>query len=165
MKNLLVIIKSTNKNSIYQFLFFFLKNTLKKKFQKKIKNKKITILTSPHIFKTAQEQFQKKTFEMSVKIQTKNLFQYLISFKKLNYNALSDCHVFLKYKTNSQTTNTVFGSKFFNPMNFKIYKCYNEKQNKKFQKQKKKLINKINLFLKTIDVFGELFKYKKLKIR
>lgn len=69
MKNLQIIIKSIYKNSVKKFLFFFYKKSaLKKQLCKKIKNKKITILKSPHIYKKAQEQFEKNMFKTVIKI-------------------------------------------------------------------------------------------------
>lgn len=154
MTNLYLILKSTNKDSIYKFLFFLcLKNSLKKQLNKKVCTNKITILKSPHVFKKSQEKFEKVTFKITLKIQTKNLFQYIIFLKVLKNSAFSDCELAFKYIINNKT-NIKLGLRYFYPMNFKINKYYyacNKKQNR--------FINKSFLFLKIFAIYGELFKY------
>ena len=72
-----ITIRSKNKNSLKKFLNVF-KNLSKNKrlqlnktlnfFQKKRYNKVFTILKSPHVNKTAQEQFEFNLFAKSIKI-------------------------------------------------------------------------------------------------
>ena len=166
MKNLQIIIRSIDKNSIYKFIVFFCKkNILKKQLYKQTIKKKITILKSPHVNKKAQEQFEKNIFITILSIWTKNLFQFLIFLKKINNNAFSDCFISIKYKINS----VISDFKCFNIIDFKVSKyfmfCYiYKKQNKILFLQNLFLINKINLFLKMFEIFGEFLKYKKFNV-
>lgn len=80
MKTFDVIIKSKNQNSIAK-LFSLLKkkkcNNIKKYFQKKTKQKRITILKSPHVHKKAQEQFEQVIYNKQLSLYTIKNLTYL----------------------------------------------------------------------------------------
>jgi ribosomal protein S10 len=79
-------IKSKNKQSLNNFskwlkenqkLFFIVKH-----FQVKTKKSKFTILKSPHVNKTAQEQFEERNYSKNIKIITGCLNSFLIYLKR-----------------------------------------------------------------------------------
>jgi len=95
-------IKSKNISSILHFI------TLIKKFykvhnldysffivSKPSKRKMFSILKSPHVNKTSQEQFEIKTYNRECIIKTKNYLQFLLMFKKLNTSLFSDLRVII----------------------------------------------------------------------
>ena len=76
--NFLLFIESNNKKSLNNFLFFILQYVKTDKTIIKISTirshvRKITILKSPHVNKTAQEQFESKKFATKVLFKTKSI--------------------------------------------------------------------------------------------
>ena len=71
--------------------------------------------------------------------------------------------MFIKYKINQNRKTDLF-IRLFIPTNYKMNKFYNfyKKQKYKPIKQKKVLIIKVYLLLKTLDVYGEVSKIKLL---
>ena len=73
MKSYHLIFSAKNKNSLnYNFKFFkhslLNSNTIKKHFQKRTKKHFLTILKSPHVNKSAQEQFESHIFSKQLSI-------------------------------------------------------------------------------------------------
>ena len=170
-----VTILSRNKNSINDFFLFFNESTLhnldviKKYFQKKIKQKKLTILKSPHVNKKAQEQFESRLFKKQFTIQTTKNFQYLIFLKRLNYNLFPDINIKLKCVINNRNIQKL-GLKIFNPNYLKFNKyCTFRANNLDLQSLnsfiKKKTLSKLAVprkahrILKVFDLYGEFLKY------
>lgn len=161
MKTFTLIIKSKNQTSKDNFLVVFKRITLsnsssiKKQFSRKINKKKITILKSPHVNKSAQEQFEIRFLKKQFTIKSINIFKYLILLKKLNFNLFSDVDIILKYNIKKKSTKKL-GLKVFIPENFKFKKFldrgnFNTKLKllKKKKNLKKLLIDKkTNLILK-----------------
>lgn len=87
MKFCQLIIFSKNKQSIFKFLNACVKNktlmTILKFSRKKNKKKIITILKSPHINKTAQEQFEEKLMLYKTNVKSRNLAKFLVMLKKI----------------------------------------------------------------------------------
>jgi ribosomal protein S10 len=129
MKTFNVTITSKNKTSISNFFLFF--NSvifdsliaLITYFQKNVGKKKLTVLTSPHANKSAQEQFECRFFKKQLVINTIKTFKYLIFFKKLNYNMFSDIGIKLKCRINNKGAQQL-GLKTFNPNRCKFRKFY-----------------------------------------
>lgn len=89
--------------------------------------------------------------------------------KKLKNNAFSDCYIFIKYKINIAVNKIIFNLNCFNLFDFKINKYFvlfydYKKQNTILLLQSLFLMNKINLFLKMFEIFGELLRDRKLNI-
>jgi ribosomal protein S10 len=153
-----IIIISRNHFTIRNF-FLFLNtdnlNILKSIFQKK-KRKKLTILKSPHVNKTAQEQFEKEFFKKQFQIQTITDLNYLIFLKKLNFNIYPNANIILKC---NNLNNKNFNFKIFNPNNFKFNKYFYLKlQNVKLRlliKNKNKLLQNLNYYIHIMDMYGE----------
>lgn len=78
---------SKEKETLNRFLKFFSKLQLSeiqlKQLQKKRKSKFITILKSPHVNKTAQEQFDFKIFTKQIVLFSSKPFLFLMMFKKI----------------------------------------------------------------------------------
>jgi ribosomal protein S10 len=87
-------VESKNKKSIFNFLNFFesvtgdtIKSRIQKKRSKKQKYKKITLLKSPHVHKSAQTQFESRVYKKEILIVLFCAFDFLILTKKLlNYS-------------------------------------------------------------------------------
>lgn len=101
-------IYSKNLNSIKNFLEFIEnKMSLKKlkiKFFKRFyenasKKKKLTILKSPHVNKTAQEQFEHKTYKKKLICFTEQPFLFLMIFKILRFKYFSDVYILINFKS------------------------------------------------------------------
>ena len=80
-------INSKTKELIFKFIYFFL-NAEALSFSLKSlnsyeKNKFVTVLKSPHVNKTAQEQFEYRLYSCHFIIHTNKPFLFLIFFKKI----------------------------------------------------------------------------------
>jgi ribosomal protein S10 len=90
----LFTIKSKNKKSILRFLSFFksviikkIKSRIQKKRLQKKKYKKITLLKSPHVHKSAQTQFECRIYKNQMSLVLLDAFDFFILIKRLlNYS-------------------------------------------------------------------------------
>lgn len=99
MRSIKLSITSKNYNSLHLFLNFFLNTFLKKiYFYKKLlntteKKKIISLLTSPHVYKNAQEQFQVKSYKSNFFLElasTSMMYKFILFFKKLKQKTFAD---------------------------------------------------------------------------
>jgi ribosomal protein S10 len=132
---------STLLNSINNNTYLNL-NTIKKYLKKKNKKSVLTILKSPHVNKTAQEQFEFKfsSKQFLIKPTTQNL-KFILVLKKLESNVFPDTKIILKFVSNRKLKKKK--SKIFNINNFKI-------------KQRTNPIKRIETVLNIFDIYGEL---------
>jgi len=89
MKHYKLTIISKNKKSAENCFLFFSNNMnelnvniVKKYLKKKKKKNLLTILKSPHVNKTAQEQFESKLFSKQLNIYSSRNFKFLLVLKK-----------------------------------------------------------------------------------
>jgi ribosomal protein S10 len=165
MKSYSLTFLSKNKNSLNNFFLFFNKtpvlyfNIFKKYFNKKKKIKKFTILKSPHVNKTAQEQFEIRIFSRQLNIYSSKNLKYLIDFKKIKNNLLSAIFVKINFFLSKKNENNL-KLNIISPNNFKIQTNFykNQKINRKssIKKQNNLYFEKIKNFIKVFDVYGEL---------
>ena len=101
-----LILYSKNKTSINYFLEFIRTISKKKKFQKikKIKKKKktkkkISILKSPHVNKTAQEQFEYIYYSTKISFNSWEIKKYFTFLKKTKNQLFPDISMNIKTKT------------------------------------------------------------------
>ena len=177
MKQYSLKISSKNEKSLKNFLYFFF-NHLKTKFNiiKKLtianNNKKvITLLKSPHVNKTAQEQFEMRIFTRQ--IQTKSFYseKNLIFLKKILNKLFQDISFNLEFITNVSAD---YKTKLllFCPDNFKLpttklhktnLKRYKQKNRSKILNLKKNALFNLTKFLHVVSVFGEIVKISTTK--
>ena len=96
-----LIIKSKNNKSILYLLNIFNKFMKNKKLMfksKVLKTKRFSVLKSPHVNKTAQEQFFTNTFSIHIKIGSSDILKFLIFLKNIQNTFCFD--VFIKTKIN-----------------------------------------------------------------
>ena len=94
----IIHIKSKNYSSLQKFLnFFYFKSFQKKKIvafknmqHYKPKKKVFTILKSPHVNKTAQEQFEYRLHTKKLKVYSSQFFLFLVFLKKIKFNLFAD---------------------------------------------------------------------------
>ena len=157
MKIFNLIITSKNKDSIEKFQKFLNKTVtnnfkkVQKVFFKKGKRKFITILKSPHVNKSAQEQFEILTFSIQINISTMQPFKFLMLLKKVNTYLFPDVNLKLKLVHNKVKQITL-KRKIFNVDNLKINKI-------KIIEDKKTKLRKIEAknsenFLYLLDMYG-----------
>jgi ribosomal protein S10 len=157
MKTFNLIVTSKNKNSIKNFCNFFHEITytyfriLRKTFKKQTKKKFITILTSPHVNKTAQEQFELKTFSTQIKLETGQPFKFLMLLKKIKVYIFPDVNIKLKLIT-YKVKQGLLKKKVFDIDNFKINRF--QKFNNKNIKLNEIKFYKNNNFLYLFDIYG-----------
>lgn len=175
MKTLNLLISSKNKKSLNNFLKFFNENFsitdstfIKKNYQKKLKKTVITVLKSPHVNKTAQEQFEIRYMSIQVQIYTSHVFKFLIFLKKLKIYLFPNIHIKIKIVHNKKQT-TLINKKFFNLDNYHyrllLLTSSNKIQNNKVKRNKLKLLNKLSeaalkstnsqKILKLFDTYGK----------
>jgi ribosomal protein S10 len=157
MKTLNLKIESKNQFSIKKFLRFFKKSnnkhfkTIQKKFYKKEKRVFFSILKSPHVNKSAQEQFEIKTNSSQINIQTPQQFKFLVILKKMKMNIFPDINIKLRLFFNKKNRN-VLKQKCFNIDNFTIEQFLKAK-NTIINKRRGNFYNTKNV-ISLVDVYG-----------
>lgn len=118
-------------------------------FSKKKNKKVITLLKSPHVNKTAQEQFEIKFFNFKLKVITTQAFKFLIFLKKIKNYTFADIQIKIKFLNNSKNQ-FLLKRKILNINNFKNI-----------------FFKKIEIYSKTFNVTELLFKkiHKKLNYK
>lgn len=159
MKTYIIVLASKNKKSLTEFCQILINNTLQKSLKlfinkelKVFKNtKKITILKSPHVNKSAQEQFESQTFYKKLLISTKNSAKTIKLLKYLKTNKISDIKfkLILLVSQKQQNKKTSF---IFKPNNFKLNILNIKKQKLKTSFN---LLTKTKIYLKILDLYGE----------
>jgi ribosomal protein S10 len=144
-------VASSNRNSIRKFFLFFFYNkkmsinTLKRYYQKKRRKKFLTILKSPHVNKTAQEQFEQKIYTKQVTVYSSQRFQYTVLLKKISGHLFPDVKIKLRFHMNRCTENP---HEIFNPSNLNL-DFFRDKN-------PKDLGFKTKTMIEAFDVYGEL---------
>lgn len=142
-------INSKNRNSLQQYLILLGTISNKSKldlkfifdsFMQQNKNKIYTILTSPHVNKSSQEQFEYNIKSKQLKITSFQLFKTLIVLKKIRKVCGFDVNIIIKYSLNYKS-NRIF---LINGLSEKKYKI----------KQYNNLFH-ISGYLKILDLKGE----------
>lgn len=147
-------ISSKNKETLQLFLMFLSKlennNLLIKYFPKQKIKKFITVLKSPHINKSAQEQFEFRVYTKKLQINSPQHLKFLYFLKKSQINIFPFINLKLKgiYSMKSQINlissglnSSKFNTNFFNQNKFKSDLQY------------KNVIQYFNL----LDCYGECF--------
>lgn len=125
MKTLNIKIESKNQISVKKFLNFFKETSntnfkmIQKFFYKKEKKTFISILKSPHVNKSAQEQFEIRNHSAQITIQTNQPFKFLIVLKKIKINLFPDINIKLRLIFNKKIQKSL-KQKFFNIDNFQL---------------------------------------------
>jgi len=151
-------ISSKNYKSLKNFITFFITfcetNNLNfklflKYFKQRQKKFNFTILKSPHVNKTAQEQFEYRIFSKQINLYSFQLIKFLIILKKIQIALFSDIKVQIKFFYNKKKINKI-KRKTFNPNNFKM-QLFQTKTSIELQQKKK-----IEFYLNLFDIYGEI---------
>ena len=151
MKTCNVKVVSNNPNSIQKlFLFFFYNkkiryNKIKKYFQKKKKKKILTILKTPHVNKTAQEQFEYRIYSKQITMYSSQGFQYLVFLKKISVNLWPEIKIKIKIDMNQSSEKQIA---ILNPTHLK--RDFFKGDNRENLKLKTKSM------IEAFDIYGEL---------
>ena len=101
------------------FIKNFFNNALKHKLtiiesqhKKLTKKTKFSVLKSPHVNKTAQEQFEYRIYRTKLKCFVPQMFLFLIFLKKLKFNLFSDIDFKITILRNTNTLNTLTLNRF-----------------------------------------------------
>jgi len=169
-----ITIISKNKNSLKNFFIFFnqiLKNfnKIKKYLKKKHEVKILTILKSPHVNKTAQEQFETRLYISQIVIyySPKNL-QLLIFLKKFKIFLFPDIKIKIKFYINKSSIKKT-QSELLNPNNFQLNFFEQQLKNQtlkntKYYKTKQyykkmTMLKRTEALLKIFDTYGNSIIY------
>ena len=118
-----LVFYSKNNRSLLNAILFFLANSddlkVQKYFSKKTKRKILTILKSPHVNKTAQEQFEIKTFSKQLSSYNIKNSKFLFFFKSLKENTFADLNFKIKFSVNKKKEKKTT-SLIFNPNNLRL---------------------------------------------
>jgi ribosomal protein S10 len=168
MKSYHLTFLSKNKDSLNSKILFFTNtsalnfNVIKKYFQKKTKKHFLTILKSPHVNKSAQEQFESRVFSKQLTIFSPKKLQYAYLLKKIRNNLFSDVKIKIKCSVNKEKNSNI-RLQIFNPDNFKlnINKIFRTQTNHSSSLKGRKIFDnknnkKTKLFLQILDIYGEL---------
>lgn len=169
MRPCYLIIQSKNKQSIKKFSLFLTKiltiefNAIVKLFRKKNRKKILTILKSPHVNKSAQEQFEFRTYSRKYLIFSPQQFKCLLFLKKSQKDLFADVGLKFVWTRNSIVSKSI-KTQLFNLNHYSITKPTERTQNinpSEFRKlsihnSKFNILEKIAQFLKVLDIYGEL---------
>lgn len=164
------MVTSKNKQSLSNFLIFIytiLNDSLIDKLRKKNNKKKvITVLKSPHVNKSAQEQFEFRTFSVQFSLFFYGISTDIVVLKNIKAKLFPDVKLRLKFSLINKNT---WKTKLFDFHNWSlnflgvIYstQLLRSKKLKDFQRilystKKHALIKKTTNFLKLLDCYGEL---------
>lgn len=147
-------IKSKNQNSLKRFLKLLFKlsnnkklnlNSVLKCFNKKSQEKVFTILRSPHVNKTSQEQFSYELRSNQLSLDSLQFFKFLIAIKKSEKITGFDVKSVIKFVTNVTSSK----KETFKKINFKKskIKLHNVEKINKLSSKK---------YLKLLDIHGNL---------
>jgi ribosomal protein S10 len=169
MRSFNLLLTTKNKDSLKNFLHFFNTNidknfnVVKKNISKKKRKVVITLLKSPHVNKTAQEQFEIKFISEHLKISTTQLYKCIIFFKKVKNYIFADLNFRIKFISNEKSSK-LSEKIIFNIDNFKNYFFFenntymiNKKLKQKNKKNDKTLFNNFKNsknMLTLIDLYG-----------
>lgn len=116
-----VTLKSKNKNSILEFLNIFKHFSKNKKLQlsrtltflqNKEYKKVFSVLKSPHVNKTAQEQYEFRLFSKKLKINSFQIIKLLIVLKKVQTTLFSDIQLNVKFTINNNKKARILINRF-----------------------------------------------------
>jgi len=131
---------------------------IKKKFKNKKTKKKFTVLKSPHVYKTAQEQFQSSFFSQKITLYSNDNFPFSIFLKRIKNNLFSD----LKFKIEFQINKNLFNKTeklILNPNNFRLNmfnKLLNQHYRSEIEISDKQNYEQMANLLKIFDFYSEL---------
>lgn len=143
-------------NSLLKFLNYSLKiqniktplNYLKKK---KIK-KKISVLTSPHVNKSAQEHFEYNIYSIKIHFYLYRTKKYLVMLKKIKNKLFPDVLIQINME-NSKKSDKNLIKNIINPNHFKLnlkkFNLVTQKFNNKLLRNNRVYVNNPNLLKKT----------------
>ena len=149
-------IYSKNLDSLTNFLKFFYKFNIKKtlgfnirisQYQKNKKRTFFSVLRSPHVNKTSQEQFEYFIYNKKIKIHVSQLAKFIFIFKKINIQTFSDINIKTKFLVNPKLFKIILFNNT-NPDKFKLQPFVNHKIS---------ITNKTSqTLLKLFDINGEI---------
>jgi ribosomal protein S10 len=148
-------INSKNKNSLNFFLKFFIQTCSKKNlkidlflkyFPRQTTKNVFTILRSPHVNKTAQEQLEYNIFSKQINIQAFQILTFLVILKKIQIYLFSDIQIKVKYTFQKKNSNKI-RMQNLNPKNYRTHFFF------------KKAMSQTKLYLQLSDIFGMQFLY------
>ena len=118
-----LVFYSKNNKSLLKAILFFLANSddlnVQKYFSRKTRRKILTILKSPHVNKTAQEQFEIRTFSTQLLSYNVKSSKFLFFFKSLKENSFADLNFKIKFSLNKKREKRA-NSTILNPANLKL---------------------------------------------
>jgi len=154
--------KKSLKNAILLFYkYFSLDSSIIKKYSsKKTIKKVVTLLKSPHVNKSAQEQFESNTFSKQLTLYSPKKLKYLFFIKKIQESLFSDVKLKISFyiKVKSCLKPKVFKIKLSNNILTKtiISQTKDLKNTKQLKKIKNINTNNLKTTLKNLDSFGEI---------
>nr|QDA21752.1 ribosomal protein S10 [Proschkinia sp. SZCZR1824] len=167
MKSYYLIFSSKNEVSLSNAISFFLTNTCDLKvykfFPKKVRKKVMTILKSPHVNKTAQEQFDIRLFSKGLSSYNSKNSKFLFFFKSIKENIFADLRFKIKFSLNTEKEKTITFL-IFSPDNLKLNQTRNMFSQLCFLRYVRfvhfeKISNSpIKKLLKIFDIYGEIKK-------
>jgi len=147
-------ISSKNKETLQLFLMFLSKlqnnNLLIKYFPKQKIKKFITVLKSPHINKSAQEQFEFRVYTKKLQVSSPQHLKFLYFLKKSQINIFPFINLKLKWLYSVEFQLSLISNRL-NPIKF----------NNKFFSKNNLIIQNLLQYFNLLDCYGE-YQIKKL---
>ena len=158
--NIILEITSSNLNSMKNFHEILINKLNKSKdirfsivseLSKKRKKKKFTILKSPHVNKTAREQFETVDYTKTIKIYSYQYLLLLFMIKRIKISSFSDVELKINFQYNLSKfhkhlkSNLNSNNKFLNRLEL----------NTENINLPDKILSSTKNYLKCLDIFGE----------
>ena len=150
-------ISSKNKNSLESFLFFISKIKIPiiiGNYPQHKKKKFLTVLRSPHVNKTAQEQFEFKVYSRKLVIQSSQHKMLLIFLKKIIKSSFPGLTIQVCCSIVNKKPSLALNALNPNLINTHFFTKITKNSPRKY----KKIIKHLNLF----DSFGESFLFSRM---
>ena len=134
--------------------------------QKKTKIKKITVLKSPHVNKSAQRHFEYRIYSIKIQVCSYKPQKYLFVLKKLQNYIFPEVKITIKQKINQKNNQKLIENNFLNPDNYRTelkLPVDNQQQKLKYKKnmssKKRNYFNLNNKFFEKTVLYIKMFDY------
>ena len=124
----------------------------------KVAKKRFTVLKSPHVNKTAQEQFETALYQRNFNIYSYQGFLLLLILKRVNVSLFHDLKVVVELSLNGRNFTKSLKSNF-NSNKISFIKNVKKEQSQDFPNHSCSLKS----YLKSLDVYGE-FNFKNISL-
>jgi len=138
--------------------------------KKKTKIKKITVLKSPHVNKTAQRHFEYRIYSIQIQVYSSKPQRYLFVLKKIQNYLFPEVKIKITQIIDKKNTKNFVGNKFLNPNIYRMvfntnlytktqklyYKANKNKKNLSLYHWNQKILKSTLAYILTFNKYGKV---------